>query len=50
MASTHIDNILELQRRELSKIETVIEFINRLFEKKDIKGAKSNSFAEIPLS
>jgi len=42
-----IDNILELQRRELSKIETVIEFINRLFEKKDIKGAKSNSFAEI---
>jgi len=48
LASTPtIDNILELQRRELSKIETVIEFINRLFEKKDIKGAKSNSFAEI---
>jgi len=42
-----IDNILESQKKELSKLQIVVDFINKLFEKKDIKGSKTNSFAEI---
>ncbi len=42
-----IDNILELQNRELSKLDIVVSFINELFKKRDIKSSKSNSFAEV---
>jgi len=43
----NIDNILQLQRKELSKLQIVVDFINKLFEKKELKGSKTNSFAEI---